>query len=396
MPINQLICEDPSESPQRFFKSSLVSLSVMNKSKIDKAQARRLKMPKRNRSAYFLFSMDIRAKLKAESNNQLTPLETQSLVSKYWKDLSCEEKEKYEQKAKEEKLEYLVAMDKFYSNLTPETIEKSKTNKPKKPCSAYAHFVRDIKTNLKKENPRLIMQEILHIASDKWKNLDEKIRVVYEEKARKDKEQYMAITRNLNSESNENSKKRKGSQESTKFGKRNFKVESSNEEKQLTKQVKVENISVKSETPIEFEESSYTPIKLEEYKEVSNLSLSPMNRIDTESQQMIEKLRYRNESNMIHMNMNPWNERQNIFEMSQYNTDFVHNTLPMGQYMFNVQNDQQIQQAMAAKISLVRMVQNQQSLEQTIMRKMMEIKTLHAQRMMANREFFLATTNVGF
>ena len=84
MPANPLISEHPSES-------SIASLSFMNKNKLDKAQAKRLKMPKRNRSAYFLFSMDIRAKLKAEKSKNLTPLETQALVSKYWKNLSFDE-----------------------------------------------------------------------------------------------------------------------------------------------------------------------------------------------------------------------------------------------------------------------------------------------------------------
>jgi len=403
MPVNPLLCAEPSEFTQKSLKQSIVPLFVIGKDKLDKAQARRLKMPKRNRSAYFLFSMDIRVKLKAEPNNQLTPLETQALVSKYWKDLPTEEKEKYEQRAKEEKLEYLVAMDKFYSNLTPETIEKSKTNKPKKPCSAYAHFVRDIKTNLKKENPRLIMQEILHIVSDKWKNLAEETRAIYEEKAKIDKEQYMAITRNLNSETYERFKRREGNdKKSSNLGKRSLKAENFyNEEQNLTKYAKVENFSEKSENPVEYEEIPYMPIKIEEYKETLNLPLNPFTKIDIARQQIVDKLRgglmFRKESRTP-INFNPCNERQKAFEMTNYNGDFIPNiptNLDLGHYMYNnLQNEQQMQQAMVAKVSLMRMVQNHQNLKQMIMRKIMEIKALQAQRMMANG-FFLDTTNVG-
>ena len=95
---------------------------------------------------------------------------------------------------------------------------------------------------------------------------------------------------------------------------------------------------------------------------------------------------------------NPCNERQKAFEMTNYHGDFIPNiptNLDMGHYMYNnLQNEQQMQQAMVAKVSLMRMVQNHQNLKQTIMRKMMEIKALQAQRMMANG-FFLDTTNVG-
>jgi len=390
MPANPLISEHPSES-------SIASLSFMNKNKLDKAQAKRLKMPKRNRSAYFLFSMDIRAKLKAEKNKNLTPLETQALVSKYWKNLSFDEKEKYEQKAKEEKLEYLVAIDKFYSNLTPETIEKSKTNKPKKPCSAYAHFVRDIKTDLKKENPRLIMQEVLHIVSEKWKNLDDKTRAIYEEKARIDKEQYIAITRNLNSDSDSPKTRRRSYSDLIKLGKRTFKTEAFEDEQHTTKQIKTENVSVKSETAVDYERSFDTLTKIEEYKVVPKLALSPtIVRAEFENQQMTNKLKeamaLRSGPQLAHMNMNYLNERKPIFGMPSYAGYFAQglpNESSMINFMhYNLQNEQQLQQAIIAKLSLSRMLQNHQDIEQTIMKKMMEIKTLQAQNMMVNRNFF--------
>jgi hypothetical protein len=388
------ICDQPLNALSKAFKSQLAPVSSLSKSKLDKAQARRLKMPKRNRSAYFLFSMDVRAKLKAD-NSQLTPLETQALVSKYWKELSVEEKEKYELRAKEEKLEYLVAMDKFYSNLTPETLAKSKTNKPKKPCSAYAHFVRDIKTSLKQDNPRLIMQEILHIVSDKWKNLDEKTRAIYEEKARVDKEHYMNVTRNTHGEAHESPKKLS---EVVKCGKRSQRYSG---DEHLSKQLKTENISVKSETPIDLEETSYSSVKLEENKESSYISESPVivkndsDGLQEFNDQFRASLMYRPEANVA-LKMNNYYVGQQI---PLLNEQFSPNSMNMNgnQRIYNdAANYDQLRQGMMAKLSLMRMVQSQRGIEEAIMRKIMEVKNLQAQRMMYSRDFFLASNTGGF
>jgi len=390
------LCDQPLDVLSKAFKSQLAPASGLNKSKLDKAQARRLKMPKRNRSAYFLFSMDVRAKLKTESA-QLTPLETQALVSKYWKELGLEEKEKYEIRAKEEKLEYLVAMDKFYSNLTPETLAKSKTSKPKKPCSAYAHFVRDVKTSLKQENPRLIMQEILHIVSDKWKNLDEKTRAVYEEKARVDKEHYMSVTRNVHGEAHESPKK--SLSEIVRCGKRSQRYSA---DEILGKQLKTEGISVKSETPIDLEETSYSSVKLEENKE-SMISESPVIvKNDSESSNEFRGgLVFRPDASVAMKMNNFWPERANLTQLPQLNEQFSPTNMNINvngnQNIYNdAANYEQLRQGMMAKLSLMRMVQNQRSIEEAIMRKIMEVKTLQAQRMMYSRDFFLASNTGGF
>lgn len=383
-------CEQPLDALSKAFKSQLAPVSSLSKSKLDKAQARRLKMPKRNRSAYFLFSMDVRAKLKADSS-QLTPLETQALVSKYWKELSVEEKEKYELRAKEEKLEYLVAMDKFYSNLTPETLAKSKTNKPKKPCSAYAHFVRDVKTSLKQENPRLIMQEILHIVSEKWKNLDEKTRAIYEEKARVDKEHYMNVTRNVHGEAHESPKKLS---EVVKCGKRSQRYSG---DEHLSKQLKTENISVKSETPVDLEETSYSSVKLEENKETSLISESPVivkndsDGLQDLNDQFRAGLMYRPEANVA-LKMNNFY----VGQIPHINEQFSPNSMNQRIYSNDAANYGQLRQDMMAKLSLMRMVQNQRSIEEAIMRKIMEVKNLQAQRLMYSRDFFLASNTGGF
>lgn len=378
--------------------------SAINKSRLDKAQARRLKMPKRNRSAYFLFSMDTRAKLKTEFKDQLTPLEMQGKVSQYWRELSPEQKEKYEQRAKEEKLEYLVAMDKFYSNLTPETLAKSKTNRPKKPCSAYAHFVRDIKIDLKKENPKLIMQEILHIASEKWKSLPDQDRYIYEERARVDKEQYMIATRRavpLNPVAQINPHQiNQGMKKSVKP----FEMEMNDPslfEDPKHKQVKTEHLPVKYEMP-DHTQGPMKRLKQDDEQETNNTTPSSF-AIKAEAEAEMElrnRLLMEQAFNLEQIHL-PDNMTNMVFpglpqgiQMPALNGQillpstftFVPNMPNMGNMptmpiMPGMQISGDPNELMLSRLSYIKMIQANKTVEEAILRKIEEVKTLQAQRM---------------
>lgn len=393
--IQQQLNEQPLEAISKAFKGEINVISSISKSKLDKAQARRLKMPKRNRSAYFLFSMDTRAKIKAESPVQLTPLEMQAKVSQYWKELSFDEKQKYEQRAKEEKLQYLANMERFYSTLTPETIAKSQTNRPKKPMSAYAHFVKDIKTDLKKENPRLIMQEILHIASDKWRCLAKETRVMYEERAKIDKEQYMAETGRLNLSDSDSPKNRKkqSSESSKNKSKRGYESMEDNYEEEVTKQVKVEAFPVKSESQENLEEPACIYVKHEEYKELSHVSESP---IAIKSDIKMEQDLNANKLNLglVYNSMVPAPMMMNGYSPQSQLENLKLNDLLL-QRMNASQNMQisydRMQEMINARVNYARAVQTNRSIEQEIMRRLNEVKNLQAQRFMVAREAYFAS-----
>ena len=152
------------------------------------------KKPRKNRSAYTLFALDIKPKLKASSNFKMSCVDLQTTISQLWKNLSPEERKKYQDQANEEKLHYMLKLKKFYENATPETIEEATKPKPKRPYSAYCYFVKEIRQVINLPDTKFKMQEILKQASEKWRMLNEEEKAVYQEKARQAKEAYTAET----------------------------------------------------------------------------------------------------------------------------------------------------------------------------------------------------------
>jgi hypothetical protein len=121
-------------------------------------------------------------------------VDLQTTISQLWKDLSNEERKKYQDQANEEKLHYMLKLKKFYENATPETIEEATKPKPKRPYSAYCYFVKEIRQVINLPDTKFKMQEILKQASEKWRMLNEEEKAVYQEKARQAKEAYSGET----------------------------------------------------------------------------------------------------------------------------------------------------------------------------------------------------------
>lgn len=373
------------------------TISPVSKSKLDKAQAKRLKMPKRNRSAYFLFSMDTRAKLKAESKDQqLTPLELQAKVSQYWKELTPSQKKVYETRAKQEKIEYLVAVDKFYSNLTPETLERSKVDRPKKPCSAYAHFVRDVKNELKRENPKLIMQEILHIVSDKWKNLPEAERFKYEEKARLDKDQYLMATHRyfpaLQKISEAKSRSYQMYQKPVKQFEKSCEEESSIEG-QSFKKIKVEPSIAKTEESSNGGNFSFDNVKTEQdHRNMCVIDSPFMTKNESEAQNETQPS-LKLEPLTMEENFGQYGMNQQLI-VPELNMQHHMSGFP-GNQNINFDINERMRQLTAAKMSWMRFAQASKSVDEVIMRKLIEAKTLQAQRLRLVQNLFWSPNNGG-
>jgi len=148
------------------------------------------KKPRKNRSAYTLFALDVKPKLKLSSNFKMSCVDLQTTISQLWKNLSAEERKKYQDQANEEKLHYMLKLKKFYENATPETIEEATKPKPKRPYSAYCYFVKEIRQVIKLPDTKFKMQEILKQASEKWRMLTEEEKAVYQEKAKLARENY--------------------------------------------------------------------------------------------------------------------------------------------------------------------------------------------------------------
>ena len=141
-------------------------------SEAKKTKGKRTLKPKRNKSAFILFSKEMRGKVK-EQNPHLNPNDQMTKLASLWKELDEKGKEVYHELAKEDKIRYLKELKEFCVNHPIEKIgNKTKKNHVKKACTAYAIFLQQEKRNIKETHPNLRMVEIVKIVAEKWKNID--------------------------------------------------------------------------------------------------------------------------------------------------------------------------------------------------------------------------------
>jgi len=164
------------------------NFEVSKKSKSNNASKK--KKPKRNRSAFIIFSSETRAKLRSENLNSN---EMMVKLAELWKSISDNERKKYYDLADQEKNRYMMDLNNFYLQNPNEVIQnKTRKNHIKKPCSAYAIFLKESKKDIKNENPDLKMADILKVVGERWKNLSDDKRSEFQRKAQIEKEETQA------------------------------------------------------------------------------------------------------------------------------------------------------------------------------------------------------------
>ncbi len=160
--------------------------------------------PKRNRSAFIIFSSEMRPLIKANEKQKSNSNEMMVKLADLWKGLNEEERKKYHDMAEKEKVRYLLELNEFYQTHPYDIIQnKTKNNHVKKPCSAYGLFLKETKKTVKLEKPDLKMADVLKIVAERWKVLDEKTRKVYQEQAKAEKE---AVKGKINEQTSEDDK----------------------------------------------------------------------------------------------------------------------------------------------------------------------------------------------
>jgi hypothetical protein len=111
-------------------------------------------------------------------------------LANLWRDLPEDQKRKYHEIAEKEKVKYLLELNSFYQTFPYEVVQnKTKKNHVKKPCSAYALYLKEMKKKIKEENSSLKMADILKLVGERWKNLSEEEKAVYQDQANIEKEQ---------------------------------------------------------------------------------------------------------------------------------------------------------------------------------------------------------------
>jgi len=134
--------------------------------------------PKRATTAYFYYLQAERERCKREGKETNRIAEFTKEVSGRWKALTDTEKKIYEDKAAKDRARYEQEMAQ-YKGKDP--------NKPKRPQSAYFHFLAEFRT---KNKGKFEHKEILRKAGEEWNKLTPEEKKPYEAGAEKDKARY--------------------------------------------------------------------------------------------------------------------------------------------------------------------------------------------------------------
>jgi len=155
--------------------------------------------PKRNMSAFFLYSNANRARIREE--NPGTPFgQIAKLLSAEFKSISAEERKKWDKEAAKDKKRY----DEEMANYTPPPGSKKRKkaekdpNKPKRNMSAYFLFSNASRASIKERYPDASFGDVAKIISKEFKELSSKERKKWDVAAAADKERYAEEMRAYN------------------------------------------------------------------------------------------------------------------------------------------------------------------------------------------------------
>jgi len=178
---------------------------------IEKPKRRRKKKkkdpnrPKRNMSAFFLYSNANRARIK-EENPEAKFGDIAKLLSVEFKQVSESERAKYDQLAVEDKERYQAQMENYEpptdssdddsdSDAPKKKKKKAKKKKdpnaPKRNQSSFFLYSNATRNDVKTANPEAKFGEIAQIISRHFKALPEEERAYWNEKAAQDKVRYL-------------------------------------------------------------------------------------------------------------------------------------------------------------------------------------------------------------
>jgi high mobility group protein B2 len=150
------------------------------------------KAPKKPKSAYILFCMDMRESVK-EQNPNMKATEITSKLGDMWNKLSDDKKEKYAHQASADKERYSTAMETYTppsNDETPAKKSKKERTGPKRALTAYMYFCQVMRDSVKNDNPEMKGVDVARELGRLWKELDDHEKVPYEKMANSDKERY--------------------------------------------------------------------------------------------------------------------------------------------------------------------------------------------------------------
>lgn len=154
---------------------------------------RNAKKPKGKTPAYAFFVVDFyKEHKKKHPGAKVILTEVSKLCSEKWKSMSPEEKEKFEEMAKNDKRRYDQEMKSYVPPAGAKKGKKKKKdpNAPKKPPSAFLIFTSEHREKIKVDNPGISITDIAKKFGEMWKKMSTTDKAPYEAKYAKLKEKY--------------------------------------------------------------------------------------------------------------------------------------------------------------------------------------------------------------
>jgi len=146
--------------------------------------------PKKPRSAYVFF-MEKERKVVKEEDATLRPQHIMKVVGEKWAKLTNEEKEDYEEMAKNDRARYLEEMKEYTPPDMPLDEPGAKRVKkddlPKRPMTAFMFFSKELRQKLGKEMNSV---EKTKKIADTWREMTDEQKELYQGLAKEDKERY--------------------------------------------------------------------------------------------------------------------------------------------------------------------------------------------------------------
>lgn len=146
--------------------------------------------PKKPLSSYFHFQAERRPVLQAENPN-LKLMELSKILAEEWKALSDHEKQKYVALNKQDKERYAREMENYTPPVdTTSGKRRRDPNQPKRPMTAYFHFMQERRPIIQEQFPDMKLMDISKLLSEEWRNMSGEARAKYNELYQQDKERY--------------------------------------------------------------------------------------------------------------------------------------------------------------------------------------------------------------
>ncbi|KAI3652447.1 hypothetical protein MP228_000980 [Amoeboaphelidium protococcarum] len=160
--------------------------------------------PKRATTAFFAFSNEMRAKVKAEMGAEAKVSDVAKELGERWKNMSDAQKKKYSDMAEKDKVRYEKEKNDYQKSGKAEKFAKSVAasggkgkakrtkdeNAPKKALSAFMFFSKDNRDKIKAKYPTKSFGEIGKQVGEEWNKLSEAQKAPYAKKAEQDKVRY--------------------------------------------------------------------------------------------------------------------------------------------------------------------------------------------------------------